>query len=53
MLDRTTPPPIRQLSEFSINRPDRRTMKNGMPMNLIHEGNEGGVRFELTIGYGH
>ena len=30
MLDRTTPPPIRQLSEFSITRPDRRTMKNGI-----------------------
>ena len=38
MLDRTTPPPIRQLSEFSITRPDRRTMKNGMPLNIIHAG---------------
>ncbi len=52
MLDRTTPPPIRQLSEFSITRPDRRTMKNGMPLNIIHAGNEDVVRFDLLIGGG-
>ena len=50
MLDRTTPPPIRQLSEFSITRPDRRTMKNGMPLNIIHAGTEDVVRFDLLIG---
>ena len=52
MLDRTTPPPIRQLSEFSITRPDRRTMKNGMPLNIIHAGTEDVVRFDLLIGGG-
>ena len=53
MLDRTTPPPIRQLSEFSITRPDRRTMKNGMPLNIIHAGTEDVVRFDLLIGGGY
>ena len=52
MLDRTTPPPIRQLSEFGIARPDRRTMKNGMPLNIIHAGTEDVVRFDLLIGGG-
>ena len=35
-LDRTTPPAIRQLSEFSISLPERRVMKNGMPLNIIN-----------------
>ena len=48
MLDRTTPPPIRQLSEFSITRPDRRTMKNGMPLNIIHAGTEDVVPVSYT-----
>lgn len=52
MLDRTTPPPTRQLSEFSKTRPDRRTMKNGMPLNIIHAGTEDVVRFDLLIGGG-
>lgn len=52
MLDRTTPPPIRQLSEFSITRPERKTMKNGMPLNVIHAGTEDVVRFDLLIGGG-
>ena len=52
MLDRTTPPPIRQLSEFSIIRPERRVMKNGMPLNIIHAGTEEVVRFDLLIGGG-
>lgn len=49
MLDRTTPPPIRQLSEFNITRPERKTMKNGMPLNVIHAGTEDVVRFDLLI----
>lgn len=52
MLDRTTPPPIRQLNEFSITCPDRKTMKNGMPLNIIHAGTEDVVRFDLLIGGG-
>ncbi|WP_455670285.1 M16 family metallopeptidase [Phocaeicola faecalis] len=52
MLDRTTPPPIRQLSEFSIALPERRVMKNGMPLNIINAGTEDVVRFDLLIGGG-
>lgn len=52
MLNRTTPPPIRQLSEFSITRPERKIMKNGMPLNVIHAGTEDVVRFDLLIGGG-
>lgn len=51
-LDRTTPPPIRQLSEFSIARPERRVMKNGMPLNILNAGTEDVVRFDLLIGGG-
>ena len=52
ILDRTTPPPIRQLSEFSIALPERRKMKNGMPLNIINAGTEDVVRFDLLIGGG-
>lgn len=52
ILDRTTPPPIRQLSEFSIALPERRVMKNGMPLNIINAGTEDVVRFDLLIGGG-
>ena len=52
ILDRTTPPPIRQLSEFSITLPERRVMKNGMPLNIINAGTEDVVRFDLLIGGG-
>ena len=51
-LDRTTPPAIRQLSEFSISLPERRVMKNGMPLNIINAGTEDVVRFDLLIGGG-
>lgn len=51
-LDRTTPPAIRQLSEFSISLPERRVMKNGMPLNIINAGTEDVVRFDLLIGCG-
>ena len=52
ILDRTTPPPIRQLSEFSIALTERRVMKNGMPLNIINAGTEDVVRFDLLIGGG-
>ena len=52
ILDRTTPPPIRPLSEFSIALPERRVMKNGMPLNSINAGTEDVVRFDLLIGGG-
>lgn len=52
MLDRTTPPPIRQLGEFSIALPERKIMKNGIPLNVIYAGTEDVVRFDLLIGGG-
>lgn len=52
MPDRTTPPPVRPLGEFNIVRPDRRIMKNGMPLNVIYAGTEDVVRFDLLIGAG-
>lgn len=52
MLDRTTPPPIRQLSEFNITRPERKTMANGIPLNVIYAGTEDVVRFDILIGGG-
>ncbi len=52
MLDRTTPPPIRQLSEFSITQPERKIMKNGIPLNVIYAGTEDVVRFDILIGGG-
>lgn len=52
MLDRTTPPPIRQLGEFNIACPDRRTLQNGIPLQVIHAGTEDVVRFDLLIGCG-
>lgn len=52
ILDRTIPPSIRQLSEFSITLPERKVMKNGMPLNIINAGTEDVVRFDLLIGCG-
>ena len=52
MLDRTTSPSIRPLDEFSIARPERRKMKNGMPLNIINAGTEDVIRFDLLIGCG-
>lgn len=51
-LDRTTPPSIRPLDEFSIARPERLKMRNGMPLHVINAGTEDVVRFDLLIGGG-
>ena len=52
MLDRTTPPSIRPLGEFSLTRPERRKMKNGIPLNIIRAGSQEVVRFDVLIGAG-
>lgn len=52
MLDRTTPPPIRKISEFGIASPVRQTMKNGIPLNVINAGTEDVVRLDILIGCG-
>ena len=52
MLDRTIPPSIRPLGEFSLMRPERRKMKNGIPLNIIRAGSQEVVRFDVLIGAG-
>ena len=52
MLDRTTPPAIRPMEGFAIARPERRQMKNGIPLNVIRAGSQEVVRFDVLIGAG-
>ena len=51
-LDRTLPPPIRAVDDFSIAAPERRRMKNGVPLNVIQAGNQDLVRFDMLVGGG-
>lgn len=51
-LDRTLPPPIRPMVGLDIVHPERRRMKNGMPLNIIQAGSQEVVRFDLLIGAG-
>ena len=48
-LDRTIAPEIRQIEHFSIAEPERRVMRNGIPLNIIQVGQEDVVRFDLLI----
>lgn len=52
MLDRTIPPSIRPLGRFDLVRPERRRMKNGIPLNIIQAGSQEVVRFDVLIGGG-
>ena len=52
MPDRTTPPAIRPMEGFAIARPERRRMKNGMPLNIIRAGSQEVVRLDVLIGAG-
>ena len=52
MLDRTIPPSIRSMGEFQLTRPERRRMKNGMPLNVIQAGSQEVVRLDVLIGAG-
>ena len=47
--DRTKAPSIKQIAHFSIGKPDRQTLSNGMPLNVINSGTEDVVRFDLVI----
>ncbi|MBR5541879.1 MAG: insulinase family protein [Bacteroides sp.] len=49
---RSTPPPIRPMSGFEILRPERRKMKNGMPLNIIKAGSQEVVRLDILVGGG-
>jgi predicted Zn-dependent peptidase len=48
-IDRTQQPPIRTLEDFSLVRPERRTLRNGMPLNVIEAGTEDVVRVDFTL----
>ena len=52
MLNRTIPPSIRPLGNFDLTRPERRRMKNGIPLNIIRAGSQEVVRFDVLIGAG-
>ena len=51
-LNRTIPPSIRPLGNFDLTRPERRRMKNGIPLNIIRAGSQEVVRFDVLIGAG-
>ena len=52
MLDRTKAPKIDSVYDMTIMCPERCVMKNGMPLNIIHAGNQEVVRLDLLIGGG-
>ena len=49
---RSTPPPIRPMTGFEILHPERRKMKNGMPLNIIKAGSQEVVRLDILVGGG-
>ena len=51
-LDRTTPPLVRPFGKLDIVHPERRSMKNGMPLNVINVGNQEVVRLDILVGGG-
>lgn len=51
-LDRRMPPPVRPMGDFQIVRPERRRMRNGMPLNVIRAGSQEVVRLDILIGGG-
>ena len=52
MLDRTRQPAIKPLEDFDIQQPERLTMPNGVPLNILRAGNEEIVRMDILIGAG-
>jgi predicted Zn-dependent peptidase len=51
-IDRTQQPAIRELEDFSLVRPERRTLRNGITLNVIEAGTEEVVRVDFVIGGG-
>lgn len=47
--DRTKAPAIQQIAHFSIAKPERQVLPNGMPLNVINAGSEDVIRFDLVI----
>lgn len=52
IVDRTIKPGITALDEINIVKPNRMTMPNGVPLNVIQAGSEEVIRFDLLIGGG-
>ena len=52
-LNRTIPPSVRPMDGGGIVRPERRRMKNGMPLNIIQAGSQEVVRLDILVGCGH
>ena len=51
-LNRTIPPSVRPMDGGGIVRPERRRMKNGMPLNIIQAGSQEVVRLDILVGCG-
>jgi predicted Zn-dependent peptidase len=52
VIDRTIQPAIRELEDFSLVRPERRTLRNGITLNVIEAGTGEVVRVDFVIGGG-
>lgn len=49
MLDRTTPPAIRPMEGFTLAVPERRSLRNGVLLNVLRMGDEDVVRFDVLM----
>nr|WP_320038717.1 pitrilysin family protein [uncultured Bacteroides sp.] len=52
MLNRKIQPEIKAIEQISIAVPQRKTMSNGIPLNVIEAGNQDVVRVDILIGAG-
>lgn len=51
-LNRTIPPPVLTMEDLNVVYPDRRCLKNGIPLNVLNIGTENVVRLDILIGAG-
>src|SRR5688572_5459708 len=47
MLDRTQAPPFQRSSAFDLYQPEKNTLPNGVPLHLIHGGEQDVIKIEL------
>ncbi len=52
MLDRTKQPAVNPLTGFDIQKPERTTLPNGVPMNILRAGKADVVRMDILVGAG-
>lgn len=48
-LDRTQAPQSKPMEQFAIPAPDRRVMRNGMPLNVLNVGTEDVIRMDILV----